>query len=94
MYVYEHTCAYAYLQLILFLNILLGSKLHISHYLFIRISGNASIINEMATVIVSDLQCGVTYNITVAGTLKGVQVATGSSYENINTGPCPVVTSM
>ena len=47
----------------------------------------------MATVTIYNLRCGVTYTITAGGTLNGDLVGPRSSYGNIITGPCPVVTS-
>ena len=51
------------------------------------ISGNALIINGMATVIVSTLECGATYTIIAGGTLNGNLVGPRSSYETISK-PC------
>ena len=48
------------------------------------ISGNASIINGMATVIVNGLECGVTYTIIAGGTLNGNLVGPRSSYGIVN----------
>ena len=59
----------------------------------ICISGTALITNRMATVAISSLQCGVTYNITAEGTLNGVLVGPGSSHGSITAGPCPVIAS-
>ena len=42
----------------------------------------------MATVTVSELMCGVTYNITAEGTLNGDLVGPRSSLGNITTAPC------
>ena len=47
----------------------------------------------MATVIINDLQCGVTYNITAEGALNGTLVGPGSSNGNVTAGPCPVIAS-
>ena len=47
----------------------------------------------MATVIISDLQCGVTYNITAEGALNGMLVGPGSPHGNVAAGPCPVIPS-
>ena len=49
----------------------------------ICILGTASITNENAEVLISDLQCGVTYNIVAEGILNGISVGPGSSYGNI-----------
>ena len=55
--------------------------------------GNASITEEMATVAITDLKCGVTYNITAEGILNERPVGPGSSYGNITLGPCPMPSS-
>ena len=47
----------------------------------------------MATVAISDLQCGVTYALIAEGMSNGTFVGPASSHENITTGPCPVITS-
>ena len=47
----------------------------------------------MATVTISDLQCGVTYALIAEGMLNGMFVGPASSYGNITTGPCPVMKS-
>ena len=47
----------------------------------------------MATVTISGLQCGVTYNIIAEGVLYGTLVGPGSSHGSITTGPCPVIAS-
>ena len=57
------------------------------------ILGNGSVTNGMATVAISDLQCGVTYTIIAEGTSNGMLVGPASSHGNITTGPCPVKTS-
>ena len=48
------------------------------------ISGNASITNGIATVIVNGLECGVTYTIIAGGTLNGNLVGPKSSYGILN----------
>ena len=57
------------------------------------ISGTALITNRMATVTISGLQCGVTYNITAEGALNGVLAGPGSPHGSITAGPCPVIAS-
>ena len=52
--------------------------------------GSAPIINEMATVIVNELECEVTYTTMVVGTLDGDLVGPRLSYETVTTGTCPV----
>ena len=47
----------------------------------------------MATVAISDLQCGVTYALIAEGMSNGTFVGPASSHGNITTGPCPVMTS-
>ena len=59
----------------------------------ICISGNAPITNRMATVTISGLQCGVTYNITTEGTLNGALAGPRSPHGSISAGPCPVLAS-
>ena len=51
-------------------------------------SGSVSVTNEMATVTIDGLACGVTYSIIAGGTLNGVLVGPKSSH-GIITGPCP-----
>ena len=48
----------------------------------------------MATVTISDLQCGVTYNITAEGALNGILVGPKSPHGNVTAGPCPVIASV
>ena len=48
------------------------------------ISGNASITNGIAIVIVNGLECGVTYTIIAGGTLNGNLVGPRSSYGIVN----------
>ena len=48
------------------------------------ISGNASITNGMATVIINGLECGVTYTIIAGGTLNGNLVGPRSLYGIVN----------
>ena len=59
----------------------------------VHILGNSLITNGMAAVSVTNLQCGVTYNITAEGTLNGTLVGPKSSHGNVATGPCPVIAS-
>ena len=59
----------------------------------ICILGTATITNRMATVTISGLQCGVTYNITAEGMLNGTLVGPESSHGGITAGPCPVIAS-
>ena len=49
----------------------------------------------MATVTISDLQCGVTYALIGEGMLNGTFIGPASSHGNSNftAGPCPVMTS-
>ena len=62
-------------------------------HVYIIILGNASVTNLMATVAISDLQCGVTYSFIAEGMSNGLLVGPASSHGNITTGPCPVMTS-
>ena len=65
-------------------------------YVHIRvyISGNGFVANNgIATVAISDLQCGVTYALTAEGMSNGTFVGPASSHGNITTGPCPVIIS-
>ena len=48
----------------------------------------------MATVIINNLQCGVTYDITAEGALNGTLVEPKSPHGNVAAGPCPVIASM
>ena len=56
-------------------------------------SGTAPITNRMATVPISGLQCGVTYNITAEGMLNGTLVGPGSPHGVVAAGPCPIIAS-
>ena len=47
----------------------------------------------MATVIINDLQCGVTYNITAEGMLDEVLVGSRSTHGSIAPRPCPMISS-
>ena len=47
------------------------------------ISGNASITNEIATVTVNGLECGITYTIIAGGILNGDLVGPRSSHGSI-----------
>ena len=62
-------------------------------YVCIHTLGNGSVTNGMATVAISDLQCGVTYSLIAEGMSNGMFVGPASSHGNITTGPCPVMTS-
>ena len=62
-------------------------------YAYVRILGSGSVTNLMATVAISDLQCGVTYSLIAEGMSNGKFVGPASSHGNITTGPCPVMTS-
>ena len=57
------------------------------------ILGNASVTEGIATVVINDLQCGVTYNITAEGMLNKTLVGFRSSHDPINPGPCPTTSS-
>ena len=57
------------------------------------ILGNASISEGMATVVINDLQCGVTYNITAEGVLNEMLVGSRSSHGSITPKPCPMISS-
>ena len=47
----------------------------------------------MATVVINDLQCGVTYNITAEGMLNETLVGSRSSHGSIAPRPCPMILS-
>ena len=47
----------------------------------------------MATVTISDLKCGVTYNITAEGMLNETLVGSRSSHGSIFPRPCPITFS-
>ena len=47
----------------------------------------------MATVVINDLQCGVTYNIIAEGMLNETLVGSRSSHGSIAPRPCPVISS-
>ena len=47
----------------------------------------------MAVVTIDGLECEVIYNISAGGTLNGDLVGPRSSYETINAGPCPEISS-
>ena len=59
----------------------------------IIILGIAPITEGMAIVTISDLKCGVTYNITAEGMLNETLVGPGSFHGNITSGPCPLPSS-
>ena len=54
------------------------------------VSGNASIFNGMATVMVDGLECNVAYTIRVEATFNGYLLGPRPSYKTITTDPCPV----
>ena len=60
---------------------------------YLVILGNASITEGMATVTISDLQCGVTYNITAEGVLNETLVGSRSSHGSITPMPCSMISS-
>ena len=63
-------------------------------HIYVYISGNGFVANSgMATVAISDLQCGVTYVLIAEGMSNGTFVGPALSHGNITTGPCPVITS-
>ena len=66
---------------------------HSTHDHCVSVNAPINVTNGMATVTVSDLQCGVTYTIIAEGTLNGTFVGPESSHGNITAGPCPVMTS-
>ena len=53
-------------------------------------SGSAPIINAMATMTITELECGVNFTIIAEGTLNGDLVGLRSSHGTIATNPCPV----
>ena len=53
------------------------------------VAGSASATNGIATVAISDLQCGVTYTIIAEGKSNRTLVGPGSSHGNVTAGPCP-----
>ena len=55
----------------------------------IAILGVAAMTEGMATVVINDLQCGVTYNITAEGVLNETLVGSRSSHGSIAPRPCP-----
>ena len=71
-----------------------ASWLSLHTYTRVHILGNGFVTNNgMATVPISDLQCGVTYALIAEGMSNGTFVGPASSHGNITTGPCPVMTS-
>ena len=52
--------------------------------------GTAPIINGMATVVITGLECEVAYTIIAGGTLNGDLVGPSSSYGTIIAGQCPI----
>ena len=62
-------------------------------YAYIIILGNGSVTDGIATVAISDLQCGATYSLIAEGMSNGTFLGPASSHGNITTGPCPVMTS-
>ena len=63
---------------------------HYSSPVLLIYVGTAPIVNEMAAVIVNELECEVTYTTMVVGTLDGDLVGPRLSYETVTTGTCPV----
>ena len=60
--------------------------------IYVRMLGNSFVANNgMATVTISNLQCGVTYTLIAEGMSNGKFVGPASSHGNITTGPCPVM---
>ena len=57
------------------------------------ILGNSSVTNGIATVAISDLQCGVTYSLIAEGMSNKTFLGPALSHGNITAGPCPVMTS-
>ena len=57
------------------------------------ILGITAITKGMATVVIDDLQCGVTYNITAEGMLNETLVGSRSSHGSIAPRPCPMISS-
>ena len=55
--------------------------------------GTAPIINGMATVVITGLECEVTYTIIAVGTLNGNLVGPSSSYGTVTAGQCPFNTT-
>ena len=54
------------------------------------LSGNATVSNGMAAVIISELECAVTYTIITGGTLNGTLVGPRSSHGTTTIPACPV----
>ena len=66
--------------------------IHTHMYVYLCMLGNSFVTNNgMATVTISDLQCGVTYALIAEGMSNGMFAGPASSYWNITTGPCPVM---
>ena len=59
----------------------------------LAILGVAAITKGMATVVINDIQCGVTYNITAEGMLNETLVGSRSSHGSIAPRPCPMISS-
>ena len=55
----------------------------------ICVSDIGLITNDRATVVISDLQCGIEYTIVAEGMLNGAIVGPGSFHGNVTAGPCP-----
>ena len=92
-YIFTALCTYvSYIHVRTYICILC-IRILMQMYNSICISGTALITSRMATVTISDLQCGVTYNITAEGMLNGALVGPGSPHGSISTGPCPVIAS-
>ena len=62
---------------------------HYAKFMFPH-SGTAPIINAMATMSITELECGVNYTIIAEGTLNGDLVGPRSSHGTVATNPCPV----
>ena len=66
--------------------------LYIRTHMCIYMLGNSFVTNNgMATVTISNLQCGVTYALIAEGMSNGKFVGPESSHGIITTGPCPVM---
>ena len=57
--------------------------------MIVCIAGIAPVTDGIATVAISNLQCGVTYNITAEGMSNEILLAPRSSHGNVSVGPCP-----
>ena len=72
-------------------NLCTYSYLYILNYDDICNPGTAPFTNGIAAVIISDIQCAVTYTITAEGMLNGTLVGPGSSHGNVTAESCPSV---